>query len=265
MIGADRILSFVVSLWLVGAATPAHGQAAARLSTPVPFVDRIAEARSIAGDSARRLALDGVMTDLLREVETTERRALGALRSTSSRTPDTTLVRRYAAARDGLAALLAALDAEGDWGTRRFGTLRVIYPDSPMLIEAGARRAARTGAADSALAAYDRLLRRDPANLAWQRARAATLESLGRRTDARRAWAVSLDLEPLHEETFRAAVRLATSDDALEQLLQQVRRHRLGQPNVRVLGDREVELLQRLGRPDEAAKVAEQLTRRRPA
>lgn len=264
MIAALRLACLLVVLAGPGCANDVSAQAAVRPPGQATILERIAEARALEPDSARRATLDLVATDLLREIEATERRALGALRSTTSRSADTTVARRYGEARAGLDALLQALEAEGAWGTRRFLTLRAVYPESPMLLEAAARRAGRAGQRDTAIALYGRLLRREPSNVTWQRLRAGHLADAGQREAARRAYAVALDLEPLHEETFRSSVRLATSDDALEKLLAQIRRHRVAAPADRLLGEREVELLQRLGRPDEAAAVAKSLGVRRP-
>lgn len=253
----------LVAALVIGASSAALAQAKAGGAAPPPtFVERLETARAIVSDSARRLALDAVASDVLREVEATERRVLGVLRSTTSRSADSTVIRRYGAARDGLSALLAALEAEGSWGTRRFATLRAVYPESPMLIEAAAQRAAAAGARDTAIALFDRLLRREPSNVGWQRTRAALLAQLGRRDAAARAYAVALDLEPEDEPTFRSALQLATSDDALAILLRQIRRHRLALPNSRPISEREVEMLQRLGWLDDAARAAEALRRR---
>ena len=107
-------------------------------------------------------------------------------------------------------------------------------------------------------------MRRSPDDADLQRERAEALERAGRAAEAATSYARALDLEPESEPTFRSLLRLRQATGTLDALLRQVRRLRVALPDSRVLPDREIELLHRMGRLDEAAAVAQRLRERRP-
>lgn len=145
------------------------------------------------------------------------------------------------------------------WGPGELAQLLIAHPRQPLLERYAAELAARGGDDSVALARYDDLLRQRPSDAAVQRDRAAVLERDGRRDAARDGYARALDLAPADTLVFRALVRLDEPDGRLAELLAQVRRLRIRMPDARVLGEHEVELLQRLGRLAEAQAAARAL------
>ena len=150
------------------------------------------------------------------------------------------------------------------FGEAELSRLRRAYPQSPLLERYAADLATRTGRDEQALALFDGLLSVAPTDGALQQARAAALERIGRAAEAAAGYARALDLEPEAEPPFRALLRLRQSDGSLNLLLAQVRRLRVGLAASRTLADREIEVLQRLGRIGEAQDVARALQERRP-
>jgi tetratricopeptide (TPR) repeat protein len=166
-----------------------------------------------------------------------------------------------------LAAVRTALDTAvfgTPWGAEELRQLRLAYPQSSLLERYEARLVTRFGRAEEAVEAYDRLVRRSPEDADLQRERAETLQRAGRVVEAAEGYARALDLEPESEPAFRALLRLRQAAGTLDALLRQVRRQRVAFPDSRVLPEREIELLQRMGRLDEAADVARRLREQRP-
>jgi tetratricopeptide (TPR) repeat protein len=150
------------------------------------------------------------------------------------------------------------------WGRTELAQLRLAYPYSALLERYVADVAAAGGSDTVALATYDRLLRRDAANPELQVERAALLDRMGRSAEAIDAYARALDLDPENERVFRTLGELRQRQGTLDALLEQVRRLRRRLPDSRVLGEHEIEVLQRLGRLTEAQRVANELTKRKP-
>ena len=124
--------------------------------------------------------------------------------------------------------------------------------------------AEREGNDSTALVVYDAVLRRDPTDAATQAARAALLARTGRASESLDAYTRALDLTPEDDGAFRALQRARQADGSLELLLAQIRRLRVRLPRSRVLVDHEIEVLQRLGRLQEAADTARKHEERRP-
>jgi len=157
---------------------------------------------------------------------------------------------------DQLRAALDTVVFQTAWGEAELANLRLAYPQSTLLDRYEAGLAMRQGRDSLALARYEALLRRDPTDVELQRARAGVLERMGRRNDAITAYARALELAPEDEPTFRALVRLREESGTLEPLLAQIRRFRVALPDSDTLAEREIEVLQRLGRAAEAEAVA---------
>ena len=156
-------------------------------------------------------------------------------------------------------AVLDTVVFETSWGPAELEQLQRAYPGSPLLGRYAAALEARHGDDSAALARYADLVREAPADTLIQRERAALLERLGRGADAALGWARVLDLDPDDTTAFRALVRYHERSGTLETLLAQIRRLRVGLPASRLLGEHEIEVLQRLGRLEEAAAVAKRL------
>jgi tetratricopeptide (TPR) repeat protein len=165
---------------------------------------------------------------------------------------------------DLLKATLDTIVLGRPWGLGELEQLRLAYPGSALLERYVGAVAERDGSDSVALAVYDAVLRREPADPATHRARAAVLIRLDRKPEALAAYTRALDLEPEHEAAFRALVILRQRDSTLADLLTQVRRLRVRLPRSRPLADHEVELLQRLGRLEEAAALAQKLREEKP-
>jgi tetratricopeptide (TPR) repeat protein len=114
-----------------------------------------------------------------------------------------------------------------------------------------------------ALAQYDALLARQPADAALHAARAAVAERDGRLAEAMAGYGRALELDPAGP-AFRALVRLRQADGTLEVLLAQLRRLRLALPDQPDLAQYEIEVLQRLGRLEEAAALRSARDEARP-
>lgn len=213
-----------------------------------PFAQRLAVASQIETTDARHRALDS----LLAEARVRAERAAGAVASRGGASPsaagaDTT-------ARRDLEATLDVIAGEGAWGRERLATMTRLYPASTIVRGAEARRMLRNGHADSALPRFDALLRDEPLNPAWRRGRYDALRVLQRHDAVFRDGLALLDLDPGEDDVYRTLVR--TADTAgLDAMLRQVRRLRVRRDAPR-LAEREIELLQRLGRVSEAAALA---------
>jgi tetratricopeptide (TPR) repeat protein len=166
--------------------------------------------------------------------------------------------------RDLVEAALDTMVFKTSWGPDEFAQLRKAYPLSALLERYAADLAVRSGNNETALASYDRLLRQDAANVTIQRDRADLLERMGKPSEAIAGYARALDLTPQDEPTFRALLRLRESNGTLGDLLEQVRRLRIRLPESHLLGEHEVELLQRLDRVAEAQAVAKKLKEIKP-
>lgn len=149
------------------------------------------------------------------------------------------------------------------WGPVELDRLRARYPGSRVLDTFAARLRLRQNEPAAALELLDRLIGRDPSQAEIHVLRARALETLGRDHEAWMAYLRALDLEPGAEAPFRGLLDLARREDAapdaMDRLLTHVRRLRRMAVNdetlAPVLRDREVELLQRMGRLEEARAV----------
>jgi len=156
-----------------------------------------------------------------------------------------------------------------DWGRSELATLQLAYPGSALLERYAADVAAAQGGAatDSvALAHYDKLLRRDVTTADVHVKRADLLLRQNRIAESAAGYARALDLDPENDETYRKLRELRQREgvEQLDDLLRQVRRLRVRLPQSRILAEHEIELLQRLGRIDEAHRVANELAQRKP-
>lgn len=163
---------------------------------------------------------------------------------------------RRAAAVTRARALLDTAVLERPWGHAALDRLRYEYPVSVLLDRYDAVLAMRDGRLDAALARYEALLRRSPADVELQRGRGAALERLGRPADAIAAYERALELSPEDTATYPALLGLHAQRATVDELLAQVRRLRVRLPDSAPLRDHEIELLHRLGRLDEAAALA---------
>jgi tetratricopeptide (TPR) repeat protein len=153
-----------------------------------------------------------------------------------------------------LDSLLERVVLGTEWGGAELERLRARYPGALILDLYAAHRLLRDDRPAAALELTDRLLARAPDDPELHLLHGRALEAIDRSTDAWLAYLRAFDMEPageVGEPAFRALVRIA-DDDGLERLLDHVRRLRRMSPAAGVLKDRQIELLQRLGRLDAA-------------
>jgi tetratricopeptide (TPR) repeat protein len=142
------------------------------------------------------------------------------------------------------------------WGRGELTQLRLAYPQSGILERYTAMIAMREGSDSAALATYDRVLRRNPGDVDAQLQRAALLQRMGRTAEAVDGYARAYDADPANDSTFVTLRTLRQQQGTLPDLLTQLRRLRARLPDSKPLALHEVEVLQRLGRLDEANKAA---------
>lgn len=222
-----------------------------RLGAPAP--DSL---RRLAGRAARvgLRQMEGLEQSMV--VEAKANGSAGAVGAPGSPTRTVAASARHGAL---LAALRQALDvvvlraADGDAELAR---LRRTYPESSLLDRYAARRAVLDGRLAEAADRYDALVHDAPADTMLQRERASLMARLNRTADAIAGWERVLDMRPEDPNAFHALLRLRGADGSLEALLAQVRRLRVRLPDSGVLLDHEIELLHRLGRPEDATRLA---------
>jgi tetratricopeptide (TPR) repeat protein len=151
------------------------------------------------------------------------------------------------AARDELVALLDTIVLQTEWGGAELQRLRRQYPESPLFLHYEGVLAVRDGRYADAIAVFDRLLARRPADVALLRSRGDALDRLGRTRESIASYERAFELEPAHGETFRSLIQLHRDAGSLPQLLEQVRRLRRLHPDVRPLVEYETEILHRIG------------------
>ena len=202
------------------------------------------------GQSAGDSELARLRRDAWRSLENLERQELHASRAARRTIPDTADVEPR------VRALLDSLVLGSARGDDEVRALRGAWPASPLLAEYDARSALQHGRFDVARLILDTLTRDRPAEVPLQRLRAEALARAGHATEAARAYALLLDLAPEDQAAWRALLELRAGTTGMEQLLAQVRRLRVRLPDSALLTEHEVELLERLGRLQEAADVA---------
>ncbi len=169
------------------------------------------------------------------------------------------ILERQAELRETVRAVLDTVVFETDWGPPELERMREGFPDAAILDRYAARLAARQGRDSVALAMTRRLVRRFPEAVELHRDLAELIERVQGVAAALPAWRQALELEPEHEPTFRAALTAHREADRLDQLLDQIERLREIDRESRVLAEFQIELLHRLGRLEEAARVARSL------
>lgn len=166
--------------------------------------------------------------------------------------------RTLEARRSALGHVLSRMVFETAWGPAELARLRAAYPGSIYLAEMDIRLALRQGEATRALQEVERLLRLQPGRVDPHLLHGASLEAAGRGAEARASYGRAFEMDPGADAAFQGLLRLHRSDGSLDDLLGRVRRVRATAPDDAVLVTREVEVLQRLGRLQEARDLATQ-------
>lgn len=191
-----------------------------------------------------------------------EQRALGVLdggtsaESLARARPDLVERERIIGA---LAPIVDSLAADEAWGKAEVVEAARAWRGAQVLTRAMARADVTHERWASATARYDSLIALRTADPALQIEVGDHYLRVGRVADARVLFTHALEAAPESEAPFRALLALDRSRDALESLEQQVLRLRLRQPKSLVLADRLIEVLHRLGRTADAARVVKEL------
>jgi predicted Zn-dependent protease len=163
---------------------------------------------------------------------------------------------RHAKALATARALLDTVVLQRPWGGAMLQSLRNEHRGSALLDRYDAALAVRDGRLGAALERYDALLHDHSTDAELHRERGDVLRTMGNTEGAIPAWERALELGPEDEAVYGRLRAAHTDAGSLEQLLAQVRRLRVRRAESTILRDREIELLHRLGRLEDAAKVA---------
>lgn len=158
--------------------------------------------------------------------------------------------------RQVLEGLLHRMVFDTEWGPAELSRLRGAHPGSLHLAEVDIRLAVREGDAARAVREAEHLLRIQPGRSGHHLLHGMALEASGRPAEAKTSYGRAFELDVRAEEPFRALLRIHRAEDSLAALLDRVRRVRMTAPKDPVALDREVEVLQRLGRLEEARALA---------
>ena len=188
-------------------------------------------------------------------------RALMPAEGTSTlRGADEAALDRRARARARVLAGLDTLLAEGARGRTALRALAADWPGVDLVRRAEVRAAFLAGDAPDALVLVDRLAPLAPRDTQYLRWRADALDALGRRDEALRSRQARFELVPEEEDGWRALLRAHEAAGTLPRLRESLGRLRLLYPDSRAVREHEIEVLHRLGRRDEAARLAADTT-----
>jgi tetratricopeptide (TPR) repeat protein len=230
----------------------------------VVMMPALAQAQTGAlSDSARATRR---LWSLIRNLEETERRFLQA--SAGARIDSVTAARLepIAVERDfarvAAKRLLDSVAFETSWGYGEVRALIRAYPASGLVLHAALGVASRDRLDADVLDISEKLLRAAPREVATHVVRGAALERAMRGAEARASFVRAFELAPEDSQAFRALVRMQQKDGTLAELLERVERIAIRLPKSRVIEERRIELLQRLGRTREAEAAAKALRER---
>lgn len=234
-------------------AAPLFRGACVALAALTPIQARAQE----SGESRLHAELEAAIAELQRaEIAAVQNFGDGSLEQLNAAAP---VIQEHAQRLTRVRALLDTVVFTTPTGPEYLARLRARYPSSALFELVAARLFVGTGRADSALIVLERVAFRMPASLDVQVGLADAHEALGDTAEAIRALTRALEIEPSDEAIFERLLALRRAEDSLNQLLAQVRRLQLRLPDARRLIEREVELLHRLGRLDEARTAAARL------
>lgn len=173
---------------------------------------------------------------------------------------DDAVLERRAIARARIAAGLDSLLAAGTAGRSAIRALAADWPGADQVRRAEVRAALRAGDARDALASVDRLATTAPRDTQLLRWRVDALESLDRPAEALRVRQARFEIAPDDTAAWRPLLAAHEAAGTLPRLRESLSRLRLLYPDSRVVREHEIEVLHRLGRLDEATRIAADTT-----
>ncbi len=213
-------------------------------------VPRAASVDSVLAPTVRHLRR--VLGDLARA----DRELMPSDGTSTLRAADDAVLERRAIARARIDAGIDTLLASGAPGRAAIRSLAADWPGVDQVRRAEVRAALRAGDARDALHVVERLAvpaPRDTQLLSW---RIEALESLRRPAEALRMRQSRFELVPNDPGAWRPLLAAHEAAGSLPQLRESLGRLRLLFPDSRIVRDHEIEVLHRLGRVEEAARIA---------
>lgn len=220
---------------------------AALLAVAVPLV-----AQGPADSAASLHAL----RQRLVELERTERELLPASGADRLRRPDELLLARRERIRGEIARALDSLVTAGSGGRAAIRQLAREFPGADPVRRAEIQAAFQADDPAEALALTDRLRTTAPRDSQLVRWRAEACDALGRDAEALRARQALWEMAPDDGDAWRALVDAHVRAGSLPALRESVARIRLLHPESEIVQEQEIEVLHRLGRYEEAARIA---------
>lgn len=158
-----------------------------------------------------------------------------------------------------LEELLDRMMSTTGWGPGELERLLTIYPDSPELRLRHIRRLLADGSLDSAQTAVRQFMDRSPRNSAVHVLHGRILEARDRPEAALGSYGRALEMDAGAVDAYTSLVRLHRDQATLDRLLERIRRLRRLAPRDTLRLQQELELLQRMGRSQEARDLADRL------
>ncbi|MHB1298141.1 MAG: tetratricopeptide repeat protein [Gemmatimonadaceae bacterium] len=200
----------------------------------------------------------------LMEMARSDRDLLPTEGASSLRAADDAALERRAIARARIAAGLDTLLEAGVTGRAAIRSLAADWPGADQVQRAVVRAAFRAGDARDALAEVERLAPVVPRDTQLLRWRAQALDTLDRRPEALRARQARFELAPEDRAAWPALLAAHEAAGSLPRLRESLGRMRLLYPESEAVREHEIEVLHRLGRREEAARLSADTTGRRP-
>jgi tetratricopeptide (TPR) repeat protein len=224
-----------------------------------------------AGQPARTSPMDAALVSIVRavraalmQVASSDRDLLPTEGASSLRAADDAALERRAVARARIAAGLDSLLDAGVSGREAIRALAVDWPGADQVQRAVVRAAFRAGDARDALSEVERLALVVPRDTQLLRWRAQALDTLDRRPEALRARQARFELAPDDVAAWPALLAAHEAAGSLPRLRASLGRMRLLYPDSEAVREHEIEVLHRLGRREEAARLSADTTGRRP-
>lgn len=206
--------------------------------------------------AATTAGLRAAFTELTRA----DRELMPADAESTLRPADDDALERRAVARARIVAGLDTLLDAGVAGRNAIRRLATEWPGVDLVRRAEIRAAFRANDAADALATTTKFALTAPRDTQLLRWRAEALEALARPADALRARQARYELAPEDPAGWRALLAAHDAAGSLPRLRESLSRLRLLYPDSRVVREQEIEVLHRLGRRDEAARLAADTT-----